>query len=80
MEFSMENSNISTISLFDNAEQLVTYEQLSQWLGVSRRTLEKYVHRREIPFIKFNSRTIRFRVGEIKNWLQSKSNGANYGR
>ena len=62
--------------LFDNFEQLLNYEQLSQWLGLSVSTLQKYVHRREIPVVRFNSRNLKFRVADIRNWLLEKSKGA----
>ena len=63
-------------SLFDNSEQLLTYEQLAEWTQISRSTLEKYVHRMEIPFIRFNERCVRFSLKDIKNWLLSKRKGS----
>ena len=62
--------------LFDNSDQLITYEQLSSWLRISIKTLERYVHRRYIPVVKLNTKTVRFRVGDVKKWLLSKSIGA----
>lgn len=67
--------------LFDNSEQLLTYEQLAEWIQLSRSTLEKYVHRLEIPFIRLNARCVRFLVKDIENWLLSKRKGDSfYGR
>ena len=61
--------------LFDNLDQLITYEQLSKWLCISVSTLEKYVHRREIPAIKLNAKVVRFRVEDVKNWLHGRTIG-----
>ena len=69
--------NGSDDGLFENLDQLITYEQLSKWMGLSRSTLEKYVHRLEIPFIRINARCVRFLVRDIKNWLLSKRKGDN---
>lgn len=71
-------SELKNTLLFDNLDQLLTYEQLSLWLGLSVRTLEKYVHRSEIPFVKLK-RSVRFRVCDIENWLQSKTIGEKHG-
>jgi len=70
----------SSPMLFENLDQLLTYEQLSGWLNLSVSTLEKYVHRHEIPTVRLNTKTVRFHVGDIKAWLLSKSKGAIYGR
>ncbi len=71
-------SELKHTRLFDNLDQLLTYEQLSQWLGLSVRTLEKYVHRSEIPFVKLK-RSVRFRIHDIEIWLQSKTIGEKHG-
>lgn len=82
----MQNNSSKTLqefdfTLFDNSEQLLTYEQLAKWTQLSRSTLEKYVHRLEIPFVRINGRSVRFLVKDIKNWLLSKRKGDNfYGR
>ncbi len=68
-------SDSGNVLLFDNVDQLITYEQLCKMTGLSRSTLEKYVQKLEIPFLRFNHRCIRFRVGDIRNWLLSKQKG-----
>jgi len=74
-----ERAGSSSIrALFDNVDQLITYEQLSKWTALSRSTLEKYVQRNEIPAIRLNARCLRFRVGDIKDWLLSKRKGGNH--
>ena len=50
-------------------ENLMTYIDLSKWLCVPVKTLQKWVHRREIPFLKAG-RHVRFDRENIKAWLQ----------
>ena len=50
-------------------ENLMNYRELSCWLAVPVATLEKWVHRREIPFLKAG-RHVRFDRCEVKMWLQ----------
>lgn len=61
--------------LFENLGDILTYNQLSSWIGLSKSTLEKYVHRREIPIIRISAKTIRFNAEDIRNWLRSKKEG-----
>lgn len=63
------------ITLFENFDDLLTYDELSKWLKTPKSTLEKYVHRREIPYIQITRKNIRFHVGTIKKWLLEKSKG-----
>jgi excisionase family DNA binding protein len=55
-------------------EQLLNYNQLSERLGVSRRTVEFWVSARKIPFIKLGEKnsSVRFALNEVENWLRSK--------
>ncbi len=72
-------SNSPKVQLFENLDGLLTYAQMSEWLGLSKSTLEKYVHRRQIPFVRLNAKTIRFQVDDIRNWLRSKRKGVKNG-
>ncbi len=65
--------------LFENLDRLLTYDQMSEWLGLSKSTLEKYVHRRQIPVVRLNAKTIRFQSEDIRNWLRSKRKGVKNG-
>ena len=75
----MDRSSSVSASLLENSKQLLTYEQLSSWLGLSVSSLEKYVHRNEIPAVRISRKAIRFRVSDIEHWLQSKKIGESYG-
>lgn len=65
--------NRGDTSLFDNPDQLLTYGQVSELLNISVSTLEKYVHRHEIPFVRLTRRATRFRAGDLKKWLLAKT-------
>ncbi len=55
-------------------DALLNYNQLSEKLGVSKRTVEFWVSAKKIPFIKLGERnsSVRFALSEVENWLQSK--------
>ena len=65
--------------LFENFDQLLTYEQTSMWLGLSKSALTKYVHRKQIPYLKLGNKTVRFKVGDVHEWIQSKKIGEKNG-
>jgi excisionase family DNA binding protein len=56
----------------------MNYKQLSRWLNLSVSSLEKLVHKNEIPYLKLN-RAVRFNVPDIASWLLSKQKGNGYG-
>jgi excisionase family DNA binding protein len=53
-----------------SSEALLTTTQLSNWLGISPRTVCYWAARGEIPAIK-TGRQWRFRTAEIEKWIQS---------
>lgn len=57
----------SRLKLFDN-QRLITKEQLSEWLSVPIKTIQDWVYKRKIPFVKVGS-LVRFRVSEIESWI-----------
>jgi len=65
----------TTLCLYDEVTQeaageyLLSYETLSRYLGISKRTIEDWVLKRKIPFVKAG-RHVRFVRSEIQNWLQ----------
>ena len=75
----MEKPDSILVPLFDNQEHLLTYEQLSMWLNISVSTLEKYVHRNEIPAVRIGRKALRFLRSDIQQWLQSKKIGVLHG-
>lgn len=61
--------------LFDNRidpETLLTYEQAASRLQTPVSTLQKLVHRREIPFCKVGKRNIRFYWPDLVDWFRTK--------
>lgn len=48
------------------------YDQLGQYLGLSKNTLYSMVHRKLIPFIRISGRTVRFDPVEIETWVESR--------
>ena len=47
-------------------EAVLTIQQVAQWLGVSRRT----VQRLRIPTVRLGHRTIRYRAEDVLQYLQ----------
>lgn len=53
-------------------EQLLTINQIAQLLGVSGKTVYRYVHEHYIPFVKLQH-LVRFRESEVAEWLEKKN-------
>jgi excisionase family DNA binding protein len=53
-------------------ESYVDSDALAAYLGVSRRTIEDWVHRRDVPFHKVG-RLVRFRLSEIDTWIAQRT-------
>ena len=53
--------------------QLVDKDYLSEIMGVSPRTVENWVRRREIPFIKVGRNLLRFDLDEIDAWIAERA-------
>jgi len=51
---------------------LLTTEQLAETLSVSDRSIQTWVKRRWIPYIKIGKRTIRFDPEDVKEALKEK--------
>ncbi len=71
----MKNLETTKQQFFDN--QLVTYEQLSECIKVPKKTLQDWVYKRQIPFVKVGKH-IRFKVSEIERWLHKGENQCIY--
>ena len=50
-------------------DRLLTYAQLSEWLGVPIGTLYGMVHRQRIPHVRLSARQVRFSRSRITQWL-----------
>ena len=53
-------------------EELVDVGTVALFIGLSKRTVEGMVSRRELPMYKVTAKTNRFKVSEIFEWLESK--------
>ena len=53
-------------------KELMTYQQLGDYLNVKVSTLYAWVCRGRIPFVRFSGRMVRFDRDEIDNWLDAK--------
>lgn len=56
--------------LFDN--QLLTYKQAAQYLGISEPYLRKLKAQVEIPFVVVGVRAIRFRMSSLNRWIEER--------
>src|SRR5438874_981721 len=54
------------------AERYVNKDDLARHLGVSSRTVENYMRRGKIPYLKLDQ-AIRFRVSEVDQYLKERS-------
>lgn len=57
----------------ENAEKLLTKEQVMEMLGIAKSTLYCWVWQRKIPHIKVGNRCLRFRERDILEWIASKA-------
>lgn len=53
-------------------EKLLSIDQLSELLQVSRRTLYDWTHTGFIPHYKF-PKGVRFKISEIERWLEKRA-------
>ena len=53
-------------------EELVDVATVALFLGLSKRTVEGMVSRRELPMYKLANRANRFKVREIFHWVDTK--------
>ncbi len=53
---------------FDN---LITIEELSENLGLSKKTLQNWVSLRKIPYVKIG-RKVYFRSSRLQQWIERK--------
>lgn len=56
-------------------DDLITIQDLARWLVLSKRTVENY--RQHYPTLLppatvLSPRTVRYRVGSVREWLQSR--------
>jgi len=47
-------------------EPLITIDRVAELIGLSRRSVERMVARRQIPAVKLSTRCVRFRWSEVE--------------
>ena len=52
-------------------ENLITIEELADYIGVSQKTIRNWISLRSIPFLRIGKKTF-FRYEKISSWLQTK--------
>lgn len=57
-------------------EKLLTVNEVSQLLGISKFGLYGLVFKKRIPAVKISKRCLRFRPRDIEKWLEEKSQNA----
>ena len=62
----------SNPQLFDNPEEYLTYNELGHLLGITIRTLRRYVAADMIPYLRIGGKMIRFEKSEIAAWLRRR--------
>ena len=55
-------------------EKYLTVKQVAEMVQLTEQTIRRYVMLKQIPFHKIN-RTVRFKAGEIKIWVEKKVTG-----
>lgn len=59
--------------LFDNPDDVpLTMTEVAAFLGVSTRTVRRYVEQRGLPYIPMTDHTLRFDVRAVRSWLQQR--------
>lgn len=59
----------------EEPNSLMTPDEASRFLGMSKSTLYKYTHLGTIPFIKVSHKCIRFSRDELDQWIRERRRG-----
>ncbi len=54
---------------------LSNWKPIAQRLSLSERAFWRAVHEGGLPYIKINSRVLRFRWSDVEHWLANRSRG-----
>lgn len=57
---------------WSNPDEMLSYEQVSKLLNVSKGTLYCWVHRQVIPHLRVTDRLVRFQRSALSEWLNQK--------
>lgn len=59
----------------EQVERLSTYKKTSEVTGLEVGTLYQLVHQGRIPHVRLGRRFVRFRLSEVKRWLDEHAVG-----
>ena len=74
----LEQDAISLVTTRQNLDavpaefQLVDTEALARILGLNRRTIEGWIRKRKLPFIRVGKRCVRFRLRDVFKALEDR--------
>jgi len=61
---------MEAVKFFEN--QLITYKQAAQYLGLSVPYLRRLKSKGLIPFVQVGDRGVRFRVSSLNHWIEKR--------
>jgi predicted DNA-binding transcriptional regulator AlpA len=54
--------------------EMLSEQQAAEWLGLTRRTLQKWRHTGRGPrHVKYSARCVRYSVTELRAWTESRT-------
>jgi excisionase family DNA binding protein len=68
-----EQKDVSVKEEASISTNLLTIDELSEWLGVEKSTIYAWTSKKIIPHIKLSKKMLRFRFNEILDWLAENS-------
>lgn len=61
-------------NILHEAKQVLTLEEASIYMGISKSSLYKMTHRHELPFYRPNGKFIYFEKAELLKWMRQNRN------
>lgn len=61
-------------NILHEAKQVLTLEEASIYMGISKSSLYKMTHRHELPFYRPNGKLIYFEKAELLKWMRQNRN------
>ena len=77
--FAMDHNTPDFCQTASGREKLLKAEDLEAWLNIDVKTIYAYARHNRIPHIRIY-RSIRFRLSEIRDWLDTHSSPNRRGR
>jgi excisionase family DNA binding protein len=68
-------NDCGTVFYMKEQEELLTIQEVSDYLKVKPLTVYRWIKQKKIPFIHLGSRNFRFKRSAIEKWLESHAGG-----